>query len=111
MIYFSPMGERLHLSMKLRCIKGIRLIPLENLRQAVSHLTGKATIPSAETAGYQALLSERSPQADFAYVKGQRSAKRALEIAAAGGYNVLMVGPPSSGKTLMAQRTPPFCPT
>ena len=95
---------------EVRCIEGIRLIPLENLRQAVSHLTGEAPIPPAETVGYQALLSERSLQADFAYVKGQRSAKRALEIAAAGGHNVLMVGPPGSGKTLMARCIPSILP-
>lgn len=95
---------------EVRCIDGIRLIPIQNLRRAVSHLTGEAPIPPAETVDYHTLLSARSPTSDFAYVKGQRSAKRALEIAAAGGHNVLMMGPPGSGKTLMARCIPSILP-
>ena len=96
---------------EVRCIEGIRLIPLKNLRQATDHLNGEAVIPPAETIAYQTLLSEHSAQSDFAYVKGQRSAKRALEIAAAGGHNVLMIGPPGSGKTLMARCIPSILPS
>ncbi len=95
---------------EVRCIDGIRLIPLQNLKQAAAHLTGEAPIAPAETIAYRTLLSGRRTQADFAYVKGQRSAKRALEIAAAGGHNVLMMGPPGSGKTLMARCIPSILP-
>ena len=96
---------------EVRCIEGIRIIPLQNLRQVANHLNGDSIIPPAETVAYQTLLSEHSVQADFAFVKGQRSAKRALEIAAAGGHNVLMIGPPGSGKTLMARCIPSILPS
>ena len=96
---------------EVRCIEGIHIIPLNDLRQAAAHLNGDAIIPPAETIAYATLLSEHSAMADFAYVKGQRSAKRALEIAAAGGHNVLMIGPPGSGKTLMARCIPSILPS
>ena len=96
---------------EVRCIEGIQIIPLQNLRQTVSHLNGDSIIPPAEVIAYQTLLSEHSTPLDFAYVKGQRFAKRALEIAAAGGHNVLMIGPPGSGKTLMARCIPSILPS
>lgn len=78
--------------------------------QAARHLRGEETIAPLETVPYEQLLRERSFSVDFCHVKGQRSAKRALEIAAAGGHNVLMIGPPGSGKTLMARCMPTILP-
>ena len=95
---------------EVSCVDGIRLIPAQNLDQVVRHLSGAEPIAPIETVGYQALLGQRVYAADFKYVKGQKSAKRALEIAAAGGHNVLMVGPPGSGKTLMARCVPSILP-
>ncbi|MBO7358917.1 MAG: ATP-binding protein, partial [Clostridia bacterium] len=92
------------------CVEGIEIIPAENLRQVVDHLTGKAPIPPLKTVSYGQLLGERVYSSDFINVKGQSGAKRALLIAAAGGHNVLMVGPPGSGKTLMARCMPSILP-
>ena len=95
---------------EVRCIEGIEIYPVESLRAAFSHLRGEAPIAPLETVEYRKLLGERAPQVDFSYVKGQKSAKRALEIAAAGGHNVIMIGPPGSGKTLMARCMPTILP-
>ena len=95
---------------EVRCIEGIELLGAGSLLQAVRHLTGEERIIPAETVSYQSLLQDRTSDMDFCHVKGQKSAKRALEIAAAGGHNVLMVGPPGSGKTLMARCVPSILP-
>lgn len=95
---------------EVRCVEGIDIYPVESLQQAVGHLTGEAPIAPLETLAYKQLLGERVPTVDFSVVKGQKSAKRALEIAAAGGHNVIMIGPPGSGKTLMARCMPTILP-
>jgi len=92
------------------CVEGMTILPADNIQQVVNHLTGRNPIAPLETMAYSRLLGERTYSADFKNVKGQNSAKRALAIAAAGGHNVLMVGPPGSGKTLMARCMPSILP-
>lgn len=89
-------------------VKGIDVLPVANLRQAIGFLAGQVEIKPIKPNG-QGLPSEHF-DVDYADIKGQLQARRALEIAAAGGHNVLMVGPPGSGKTMLASRLPTILP-
>ena len=92
------------------CVDGLRVLPVSSLQEALDHLRGVKHIEPAQAVPYVQRLQSRTTASDFADVRGQRSAKRALEIAAAGGHNVLMVGPPGSGKTMMARCLPGILP-
>ncbi|MBU6500473.1 MAG: YifB family Mg chelatase-like AAA ATPase [Patescibacteria group bacterium] len=81
-------------------IKNIKVIPLETIQDAIDFLEGRKSIKSAE---FRPIQSEEISSPDFSEIKGQENAKRALTIAAAGGHNLLMTGPPGVGKSLMAQ--------
>ena len=81
-------------------IMGIETIPIESLAEAIEVLEGKREVSAARSSNFEA--RERSTT-DFSEIKGQENAKRALTIAVAGGHNLLMIGPPGVGKSLLAQ--------
>lgn len=89
-------------------VSGLRIIPVKNLFALVKHLRHEAVILPFESV--LEAPSDESGDSDMAFVRGQEHAKRALEIAAAGGHNVIFVGPPGSGKTLLAKTLPTILP-
>jgi magnesium chelatase family protein len=89
-------------------IPDLEVIPVSNLIDLVTHLSGQLLIPSQPTVTPEDLPV--AVQTDFSEIRGQEHVKRALEVAAAGGHNVLMVGPPGAGKTLLARAMPSILP-
>jgi magnesium chelatase family protein len=89
-------------------IPDLEVIPVTNLAELHAHLSGDALLPPQEATTPDEIPS--LPPTDFSEVKGQEHVKRALEVAAAGGHNVLLIGPPGAGKTLLARAVPGILP-
>jgi magnesium chelatase family protein len=95
-------------------VKGLQIYALDKLGEVVDHLNGKNVLNPVVPISITDLITSPSDQLlpnDMAYIRGQQTAKRALEIAASGGHNVIFIGAPGSGKTLLARSYPTILPS
>ena len=105
--FFVPMDN----AREARLVDGLQVLGVTNLRQLCQFLRGEADLPQCESEPATTVADADAYQLDFSDIRGQHMAKRALEIAAAGNHNLIMVGPPGSGKTLLARQLPSILPS
>jgi len=91
-------------------VDGTKILPFASLPQLVSYFQGEIPAPEYKAEPAEEYTQSTLPPTDLAYIKGQEHVKRALEVAAAGGHNIIMMGPPGSGKTLLARSLPSLLP-
>ena len=91
-------------------VEGVNVYPVDSLKSLIAHLRGEKQISPLKNVAIKSALEETEPMFDFAEILGQESAKRALEIVAAGGHNIFMMGPPGSGKTMLSRALPGILP-
>lgn len=92
------------------CIQGMRILPVRNLVQVIDWLENMEGITEQEQIPFEALKNAAVTAYDLSQIKGQKGARRAIEVAAAGGHNILMIGVPGSGKTMLARCIPGILP-
>ena len=92
-------------------ISGVQVYPVETLTDLIMHLNNEKLIEPMPEEDISLLFEDENYEMDMAYVKGQEFVKRALEIAASGAHNILLSGPPGSGKTLLARTLPSIMPS
>lgn len=97
-------------SLEASVVNQINVFAINSLAQAVGFLNREIHLSPVKTDSNRKFKTEAASDIDFSDIVGQENAKRALEIAAAGGHNVMMIGPPGSGKTMMARRLPTILP-